>query len=78
MGVGAKAVRRVGLSHGQKVKDEKLGNPDWAVHIQLSKVFNVHPQVWEDYEPSEIELIAEYLEGYEDGQEIWREQNKKK
>ena len=42
--------------------------PEWAiVMIQLAQAFGVHPKVFDDYEPSEVDLMTVYLAAYGDG-----------
>ena len=78
VGLDAEAVRDIGIAAGQGVRHRRYGMPVWAVHIQLAQAFSVHPHVFDDYEPAELEMYAAFLSGQSKGEEIRAKQRSKK
>ena len=67
IGMDEDDVKRIGRSMGEGVPDKEHGIPEWAGMIQLAQAFGVHPKVFDDYEPSEVDLMTVYLAAYGDG-----------
>ena len=76
MGLTAEEVGDIGDAVGQGDVHPELGNPDWAVDIQLAMLFKCPPHTFQQYQPSEILLMEQYFLGYHEGQEIKNRQNK--